>query len=97
MSIFPGDCRIRLNNQDALLKVNGKIQQSGRGENDFSEGIVYDLFVADKKQKSYRVTITKEGLSNNFLTFTSPASRWNNFSPPFTWKPGRFQMRMKSP
>lgn len=71
----------RINNQDALLKVNGKIQQSGRGENNFSEEIVYDLFVADKKQQSYRVTITKEGLSNNFRTFTFPGKQMEQFQP----------------
>lgn len=71
----------RINNQDAILKINNKIQQSGRGENDFSEEIVYDLFIADNKQKSYRVKITKEGLSNNFRTFTFPEKKMEQYQP----------------
>lgn len=71
----------RVNNQDAILKINNKIQKSGRGENDFSEEIIYDLFIADNKQKSYRVKITKEGLSNNFRTFTFPEKKMEQYQP----------------
>lgn len=71
----------RTNNEDVILKVNGKTQMSGRDENDFSEEIVYDLYLADKKQRSYAVKITKEELLNNFQTFTFPEKRMEQYQP----------------
>lgn len=71
----------RTNTPDAILKVDDKIQHSGQSVNDFSKEIIYDLYVADIKQKSYTVKITKEKPSNNFSTFTFPEKQMEKYQP----------------
>jgi arabinan endo-1,5-alpha-L-arabinosidase len=87
----------RINNQDAILKVNGKIQRSGQGENNFSKEIVYELYVADKKQKSYTVTLTKDGLSNNFRTFTFPGKPMEQYQPAINLETGEISNENEIP
>lgn len=78
----------RINNQDAVLKVNGKTQRSGQGDNDFTKDIVYDLYVGDKKQKSYTVKLTKGELLNNFRTFTFPGKLMEPYQPSINLETG---------
>jgi hypothetical protein len=61
--------------------INGNIQQSGKGVNNFSDDIVCDIYLKDKKMKSYKVMITKGELSNNFRTFTFPEKEMEQFQP----------------
>ena len=71
----------RTKGEEVILKVNGKIQQSGTGENDFSKECVYDLYQGDKKQRSYTVKITKDKLLNNFQTFMFPEPEMKQYQP----------------
>ena len=71
----------RLSNKNAILMINGNIQQSGKGVNNFSDDIVCDIYLKDKKMKSYKVMITKGELSNNFRTFTFPEKEMEQFQP----------------
>lgn len=71
----------KLNRQDAVLKVNDKVQRSGQGELDFTNEIVYDLYVGNEKQKSYKVNISKGELTNTFRTFTFAGKQMIPFQP----------------
>lgn len=81
VNLFRLIAEFRTNSEEVVLKVNNKIQQSGRDENDFSGECVYDLYLADKKQASYMVKITKQGLSNNFRTFMFPGKQMEPYQP----------------
>lgn len=61
--------QFKTNSTDAILKVNGVPQQSGKGETDFTDEVGYDLYVGDVKQRTYTVNITKEAMANTFRTF----------------------------
>lgn len=60
----------KTNNKNTVLKVDGKDQFSGKGEQSFSQEVIYDLYLSNKKIKSYRVNIAKDNLTNNFRTFS---------------------------
>lgn len=57
------------NHPGAVLKINGVTQNSGKGQTDFTNEVVYDLYVQDVKQRSYTVSITKDEMLNTFRTF----------------------------
>lgn len=61
--------QFKTNSTDAILKINAVLQQSGKGEIDFTDEVGYDLYVGDVKQRSYAVNITKGAMANTFRTF----------------------------
>lgn len=71
----------KTNSEDVILKINGKIQQSGKSINDFSSECVCDLYLGNQKQKSYIVKITKRKLSNDFRTFSFPEKQMEKYQP----------------
>ena len=87
----------RTNTPDAILKVDDKMQHSGQSVNDFSKEIVYDLYVADIKQKSYTVKITKEKPSNNFSTFTFPEKQMEQYQPVINMETGEISNENEIP
>ncbi|SBV98165.1 family 43 glycosylhydrolase [uncultured Dysgonomonas sp.] len=78
----------KVNTGDVILKLNGKVQQSGGNKNDFSKECIYDLYVGDTKQKSYTVKITKPQLSNSFQTFTFPEKQMEQYQPAINTETG---------
>lgn len=71
----------KLSHQDAVLKVNDRVQRSGQGEIDFTKETIYDLYVGNEKQRSYKVNISKGELLNSFRTFTFPGSHMEPYQP----------------
>lgn len=87
----------KLSHQDAVLKVNDRVQRSGQGEMDFTKEIVYDLYVGNEKQRSYKVNITKGTLSNTFRTFTFPGSHMEPYQPTINEETGEITNEREIP
>lgn len=71
----------KINNKDAVLKIDDKEQFSGKGEQSFTKEVIYDLYFSNEKIKSYRVNISKENLTNNFSTFSFLETKMENYQP----------------
>lgn len=87
----------KLSHQDAVLKVNDRVQRSGQGEMDFTKEIVCDLYVGNEKQRSYKVNITKEALSNTFRTFAFPGSHMEPYQPTINEETGEITNEREIP
>ncbi len=71
----------KVNSESVILKIDGKEQQSGKGKTDFSKECICDLYIGDKKQKSYTIKITKQVLENNFRTFSFSDAQMKPYQP----------------
>ena len=87
----------KTNGGEVVLKVDGQVQQSGETRNDFSEECVYDLYVGDEKQKSYRVKITKQELENSFKSFTFPEPEMKQYQPSINVETGEISNENEIP
>lgn len=82
---------------EVVLKINDKIQVSKETVNDFTNELVYDLYVNGEKLKSYTVTAPKAELSNDFLTFTFPEKNMESFQPEIDTEAGTITVLSKIP
>lgn len=61
--------RFNINRAEAVLKIEGETQQSGRGQANLSGEAICDLYIGESKERSYVIRIMKEAMSNSFRAF----------------------------
>ncbi len=66
---------------EVVVKVNDVIQVNRITVNDFTTDVVYDIYVAGEKRRSYTVKLTKADMANEFLTFTFPEKAMEPYQP----------------
>jgi arabinan endo-1,5-alpha-L-arabinosidase len=85
------------NPRNLTVKVNGADQISGMEKNDFTAERVYDLYSAGEKQRSYTVSISKDALLNNFLSFRFPEKQMEPYQPVINVETGEIACADKIP